>query len=512
MPELGRWVQEYRVCFDADASSFKEKTPVSVVSESECSAGSISRSMSRENLYIDPYKEPDCPLSYKFLKGLREHESQMPGALATIKESVGLSKVSIGRGSLWSSVFTLVASAMGAGCLSLPHMLKKSGLVLGLLLLIIGAILAHLSLVTLMSCARYMESRSFAELVALCGPSPSNPKKRVQSHLVVDVVIALYGVAAVLIYMMLIGDFFLGIVQAPVFGAVNISRGQLIVGSLLVVFPLSLPLDLSALRHICILSTGAIIFMALVVAAKAPLLISAREAAGEAQGIQFFVSDVASALQSFGIAVFAFAAHTNAVSTVNSLENPAPLNIWNISLVSVGIEVVFYILIALGGYLSFGQSTQQDFIRNYGVDDLVMLVVRCVYAFPVLFGVPINLSPAAASLQSLVRRGLRSRCDLHRWCTQQTLHTIIVAAVLGACVVVAVLNDALADVIGIFGSLFGTLICLWWPLTIYRRTLSQLHTKAVATMLVSILSAATLFGVLAFLTQAKALFGIVLWH
>ena len=52
-------------------------------------------------------------------------------------------EVSIGRGSLWSSVFTLVASAMGAGCLSLPHMLKKSGLVLGLLLLIIGAILVR---------------------------------------------------------------------------------------------------------------------------------------------------------------------------------------------------------------------------------------------------------------------------------------------------------------------------------------------------------------------------------
>ena len=41
-------------------------------------------------------------------------------------------------------------------------------------------------------------------------------------------------------------------------------------------------------------------------------------------------------------------------------------------------EFVIYASIATAGYLSFGASTKQDFIRNYPADDGWMLLVRCV--------------------------------------------------------------------------------------------------------------------------------------
>merc|ERR1719436_2398800 len=109
-------------------------------------------------------------------------------------------------------------------------MFKQSGIILGLLLLLIGAVLAHLSLVVLMSCARYTDSGSMSHLVSLADGG--------RGGRAVDIVIAIYGIAAVLCYMIFIGDFFCGIAHSP-FLAWDVSRERLIVGiAAVVVWPL----------------------------------------------------------------------------------------------------------------------------------------------------------------------------------------------------------------------------------------------------------------------------------
>ncbi|CAJ1360965.1 unnamed protein product, partial [Effrenium voratum] len=197
------WVSEYRSLSEA------QDTPVRSSSRKLC------RDPSSDNLFVDLDAQPGCPQSDLFLENMLYHESK----LETIDEAVGMAHDAewTGRGSMFASVFTLVASAMGAGCLSLPHMFSRTGLVPGLVLLACGAVLAHVSLVILMSCARYTQSRSFAELVSF-SEMDAEELVRPQRHFWVDVVITLYGMAAVLIYMMLIGDFFTDIAKSPVFG------------------------------------------------------------------------------------------------------------------------------------------------------------------------------------------------------------------------------------------------------------------------------------------------------
>ncbi|CAK0867801.1 unnamed protein product, partial [Prorocentrum cordatum] len=264
-----------------------------------------SRSTSSDNLFVDVAarsRDPSLPrTSSRFLDGLRRYELE---PLETIDEAVGFAKSGVIRkGSVVSGVFTLVASApgkswgrleprrplgspraVGAGCLSLPHMFRQSGLGLGLLLLACGAALAHVGLVVLMSCARYTECKSFAELVSASAASGAGEGSGRSP--VVDAVIALYGLAAVLIYMMLIGDFFGGIVQSAAFGNNDTSRQTLILSSLLVVLPLSVPKSVTALRYISIVSTASIAFMTAVVMIKTPSLLTEARASGHT--IQWF--------------------------------------------------------------------------------------------------------------------------------------------------------------------------------------------------------------------------------
>ncbi|CAJ1386097.1 unnamed protein product, partial [Effrenium voratum] len=264
------WVSEYRSLSEA------QDTPVRSSSRKLC------RDPSSDNLFVDLDAQPGCPQSDLFLENMLYHESK----LETIDEAVGMAHDAewTGRGSMFASVFTLVASAMGAGCLSLPHMFSRTGLVPGLVLLACGAVLAHVSLVILMSCARYTQSRSFAELVSF-SEMDAEELVRPQRHFWVDVVITLYGMAAVLIYMMLIGDFFTDIAKSPVFGH-EVPRQSLILGSLLVVFPMSIPRNVTALRYISFFSTSSIVFLTVVVVAKTPGLWRAAAAAEEERKVK----------------------------------------------------------------------------------------------------------------------------------------------------------------------------------------------------------------------------------
>lgn len=419
------------------------------------------------------------------------------------EEPVGLSlNPPMGEGSLLAGVFTLVSSAMGAGCLSLPFMFARSGIALGLVMLLLGAVLAHVSLVVLMGCARYTESESMAQLVALAGGGRGGQ--------VVDVVIAIYGIAAVLCYMIFIGDFFSGIVNSP-FLQLDISREVIIAGlAIIVVWPLSLLRSLAALRHVCVLSVLAICFTAVVVACKAPeqqrlgqeALATAGPDASELWELKWWSHDPASTLQSFSIALFAFAAHTNAVPVATSLKQADGPSIFCVSLYSVIIEFAFYAIMGLGGYLSFRGLTKQDFILNYGNSDVALFLVRCVYGVVVCLGAPINLSPAASSILGLLskKKGMGARA--------RSAHPFVVTVIVAGCACVAICNEQVADVIGLCGASFGSLIVLAWPALIYRRVLFDLHPPKLARALYYLLASAACFGFAAFAVQAyTTLFG-----
>eukprot|EP00435_Cladocopium_sp_Y103_P046862 s124_g13.t1 len=133
----------------------------------------------------------------------------------------------------------------------------------------------------------------------------------------------------------------------------------------------------------------------------------------------------------------------------------------------VCIEFVFYLLMGLAGYVSFRGFTEQDFILNYRNDDMMMFSVRCIYGIVVCLGAPINLSPAASSIQGLLgSRGDRRRHFMVVTSIIETWHGSI-----ASCVAIALWCKQVADVIGLIGASFGSLIVLAWPAMIYRKAL-----------------------------------------
>lgn len=75
----------------------------------------------------------------------------------------------LNKGSLRGSIFSLCASAIGSGVLSLPYVLKMCGWCLGLLLIIAGAIAACWSMYLIAESAIKVKARNFSELANKVG-------------------------------------------------------------------------------------------------------------------------------------------------------------------------------------------------------------------------------------------------------------------------------------------------------------------------------------------------------
>lgn len=63
------------------------------------------------------------------------------------------SVVNIEPGSLSGSIFSLIAACMGAGTLTMPYIVSKTGIVLGPLLIIIGAFLSYYAGMLIIKCS-----------------------------------------------------------------------------------------------------------------------------------------------------------------------------------------------------------------------------------------------------------------------------------------------------------------------------------------------------------------------
>jgi amino acid permease len=59
----------------------------------------------------------------------------------------------MGQGSIRGSVFTLASTAMGIGFLGIPHVLEMTGVILGLLLIVVAGLIMYMSLRTIAKAA-----------------------------------------------------------------------------------------------------------------------------------------------------------------------------------------------------------------------------------------------------------------------------------------------------------------------------------------------------------------------
>lgn len=268
------------------------------------------------------------------------------------------------QGTAFSTAIVIMANLVGAGLLSLPFTFKRSGLLVGSLAMLIMAALNTFSMVVIARCCELSGSYSYKDMAqAALGPLGGT---------VVAAIMALYTLGSCVSFVVLLGDFLPALIcEDGCNTPAQALFGQRIVMQAMVgwavLYPLSLPRQLSALRYTSSLSAACIVYTSLMIGIRA---INGPRA--EPSDVHLFSGPQGLAISAPILAV-SLCAHYNSAKFYSELADRTIPRFASIATGAFAVVVVMYQATAVGGYLLFGSATKGDVLENFAGECGVLL-------------------------------------------------------------------------------------------------------------------------------------------
>lgn len=249
-------------------------------------------------------------------------------------------------GSLKGSVFTILASTIGAGILTLPYAIKLAGMYLGICMFIAGLV------VSLYTCQLLIIVSDLTGVSTYEGVGEKlyGPKMRTFSE--INMIINNYG--TYIAYVVLLKS--LGPHAFHLMGSSNaVLENDYLWGitiTTLIVYPLSIAKKISVLRFTSVLSCAACIYLGLVVTAEFFEMrkgnISERFIdASPAEFTAFSIFEVCP------LVVFAYTCHPNVLLIYDELQRKTPKRGYKFLSRGLVTVMIIYLVVGVFGYLTF---------------------------------------------------------------------------------------------------------------------------------------------------------------
>ena len=309
-------------------------------------------------------------------------------------------------GGIRQSIFVLVQTSLGGGILTIAYMMRLSGVLLGTLLLIITGIVAWVSMDVLMKCAVKQHRYTLGSLMSCVFGQGIG--------VAMDLMLFLYGNGSLITYFIFLGDFIPTIFECLSQGTYSEHerdelRTRCLVGALLLVMGASLPRDLSGLRFLSPVMAVGILYTEAIVVWKCvsynlPSEWSLEEMEDDfrMKKVELWNLDFFDLLQAFSLCVFSYVCHLNVTPVAKELANPEDRRIEKISFRVVVVQFFIYLILAVGGYLTFGDKTAPNLLTNYAADDPWILASRIGLTFTILVAVATNTNPTVRACLCLL--------------------------------------------------------------------------------------------------------------
>jgi sodium-coupled neutral amino acid transporter 11 len=101
--------------------------------------------------------------------------------------------------------------------------------------------------------------------------------------------------------------------------------------------------------------------------------LQAHELRGQLKG-SLLIND--GVFQAIGVISFAFVCHHNSLLIYGSLKTPTMDRFARVTHFSTGVSMVACLVMALGGYLSFGDLTQGNVLNNFPTNNVMVNIAR----------------------------------------------------------------------------------------------------------------------------------------
>ena len=295
-------------------------------------------------------------------------------------------------GSVRGSMFTLVSTAIGAGCLSLPGKMAASGIFLHLIILFVVAAVAYLSIVSIAKAAEHYNTYQFSDLITKALGR--------RWGILIDCIIIIYIYGTVIGYQILVGLFVPSILQSfSLHGNVDLIRDlSMVIINVAIIIPLGMLKNLSALRFASIVSVIALVMIAIVLIAELPFFNH------HYNDLNYFDVNI-DIFSTFAVTLYAFVCHCNVPIVHNEMMNRSVRRMSKAALRAVLIVLAGYFIISIFGYLSVPKDSPSIITQRKtppGIhDDWVMVVARIIFGSTIIVAIPINSPPFRGSIAKL---------------------------------------------------------------------------------------------------------------
>ncbi|KAL2861254.1 transmembrane amino acid transporter protein-domain-containing protein [Aspergillus lucknowensis] len=288
------------------------------------------------------------------------------------------------------------AKLVGAGVLAMPLAISHMGIVLGTFVILWSGTTAGFGLYLQSRCAQYLDrgSASFFALSQITYPNAA---------VIFDAAIAIKCFGVGVSYLIIIGDLMPGVVRGFVGGEAAydflVDRHFWITAFMLIIIPLSYLRRLDSLKYT---SVAALVSMGYLVILVVYHFIIGDTKAGRGPIRVIHWAGAVPTLSSFPVIVFAFTCHQNMFSILNEIQNNSHLRTTGVVFASIGSSAATYILVAITGYLSFGNSVGGNIVGMYP-PGLWATIGRAAIVILVMFSYPLQCHPCRASVDAVLR-------------------------------------------------------------------------------------------------------------
>ncbi|KAM0461932.1 hypothetical protein ACHAO4_001122 [Trichoderma viride] len=299
-----------------------------------------------------------------------------------------------GQASMGSSVVNLLNTIVGAGTLAMPSVLSHMGIMLGVLLMVWSGLTSAFGLYLQSRCARYLDrgKSSFFALSQLTYPNAS---------IIFDAAIAIKCFGVGVSYMIIIGDLMPGVALGFNSAADRIpylvDRNFWITAFMLLVIPLSFLKRLDSLKYTSLVALVSIGYLIILVIYH--FSVDPHASPDNIRVIQW--AGAVETLSALPVVIFAYTCHQNMFSIINEINDNSPSSLVRVVASSIGSAASIYVLVAVTGYITFGNSIVGNIVSMYPTG-VASTIGKAAIVVLVLFSIPLQVHPCRASVDAVV--------------------------------------------------------------------------------------------------------------
>ncbi|KAK7542183.1 transmembrane amino acid transporter protein-domain-containing protein [Phyllosticta citribraziliensis] len=284
-----------------------------------------------------------------------------------------------------SAFMNMANSIIGAGIIGQPYAFKQAGLLTGIFLLVALTITVDWTIRLIVINSKLSGANSFQATVQHCFGS--------SGLIAISVAQWVFAFGGMVAFCVIIGDTIPHVMEAlfpslpdtPFLWLLTDRRAIIVLFILGISYPLSLYRDIAKLAKA---STFALISMiVIIVTVLTQGFTVPKEMKGQITG-SLIIND--GVFQAIGVISFAFVCHHNSLLIYGSLKKPTLDRFARVTHYSTTVSMIACLIMALGGYLTFGDKTQGNVLNNFPTNNILVNVARLCFGLNMLTTLPLE--------------------------------------------------------------------------------------------------------------------------